>query len=310
MFDNMRMTISHFIREIGRGKEGARHLTRAQAHELMALVLDGQVSDLELGAFCVAMRIKGETPEEMAGFLDATHERLCLIPNPGQPAVVVLPSYNGSRRLPLLTPLLALLLAREGLSVLVHGGNTEDQRVATSDVMQALGLNILNEVRALAPAEVAFAPTALLCPGLWRLLEVRRSVGLRNPGHSLVKLMNPVGGLSLRVASYTHPEYAVSMQDTLSLLQANAMLLRGTEGEPVADYRRAPQMLCWLNGQALASTEALDPKPEQTPLPTGLDAHATAALIQDMLHDRLPIPLPVLAQARQLSTMAQRLNQA
>jgi anthranilate phosphoribosyltransferase len=274
----------------------------------MALVLDGQVSDLELGAFCVAMRIKGETPDEMAGFLDATHTRLRQIPNPGKQAVVVLPSYNGARRLPVLTPLLALLLAREGHAVLVHGGNTEDQRVATADVMQALGLAVLETPRALASAEVAFAPTALLCPGLWRLLQVRRSVGLRNPGHSVVKLMNPIDGLSLRVASYTHPEYAVSMQDTLTLLRANAMLLRGTEGEPVTDYRRAPQMLCLLGGQPTQVTTAQTEMTEHPPLPTGLDAPATAALIQDMLQERRPIPLPVLAQACQLSTMAQQLS--
>ena len=306
MFDNINMAISHFIREIGRGKEGARHLSRAQAHDLMAQVLDGEVSDLELGAFCVAMRIKGETPEEMAGFLDATHQRLQRIPNPSAKPIVVLPSYNGSRRLPLLTPLLAILLAREGWSVLVHGGNTEDQRVATSDVMQALGLGLLEEARALRDAEVVFVPTATLCPGLWRLLQVRRSVGLRNPGHSLVKLMNPVDGNSLLVASYTHPEYAVSMQQTLSLMPADAMLLRGTEGEPVADYRRAPQFQCMRGDLPLSLSTEDAPAPEHAPLPTGLDAQATAALIQDMLQGRMPIPQPLRAQVSQLCTMAQQ----
>lgn len=310
MFDNKHMAISHFIREIGRGKEGARHLSRSQAHDLMAQVLDGDVSDLELGAFCVAMRIKGETPEEMAGFLEAAHARLQRIPNTNNKPIIVLPSYNGSRRLPLLTPLLALLLAREGWSVLVHGGNTEDQRLATSAVMQALGLNVLEKPRALGDAEVVFVPTATLCPGLWRLLQVRRSVGLRNPGHSLVKLMNPVDGNSLLVTSYTHPEYAVSMQQTLSLMQANAMLLRGTEGEPVADYRRAPQFRCMLGGEPLA-TSAQDPEPpEHTALPTGLDAHGTAALIQDMLQGRAPIPQPLQAQLNQLCRMAQQASHA
>ena len=310
MFDNKRMAISHFIREIGRGKEGARHLSRSQAHDLMAQVLDGEVSDLELGAFCVAMRIKGETPEEMAGFLDATHERLQRIPNPSAKPIIVLPSYNGSRRLPLLTPLLALLLAREGWSVLVHGGNTEDQRLATSAVMQALGLSALEKARTLGEAEVVFVPTAALCPGLWRLLQVRRSVGLRNPGHSLVKLMNPMDGNSLLVASYTHPEYAVSMQQTLSLMQANAMLLRGTEGEPVADYRRAPQFQCMWGGVPLATSADDAPTPEHAPLPTGLDAQATAALIQDMLQGRMPIPQPLQAQVKQLCAMAQQESHA
>ena len=70
------MGISAYIKEIGRGKDGARSLNREQAADLMGQVLDGQVSDLEIGAFCLAMRIKGETPEEMAGFLDATQQRL------------------------------------------------------------------------------------------------------------------------------------------------------------------------------------------------------------------------------------------
>ena len=62
------MGISHYIKEIGRGKDGARALSREQAADLLGQVLDGTVTDLEIGAFCLAMRIKGETPEEMAGF--------------------------------------------------------------------------------------------------------------------------------------------------------------------------------------------------------------------------------------------------
>ena len=113
------MGISHYIKEIGRGARGAKPLAREQAADLFGQVLDGNVTDLEIGAFCLAMRIKGETPEEMAGFLDATHARLNLLPASERP-LIVLPSYNGARKLPVLTPLLALLLARENLAVLVH----------------------------------------------------------------------------------------------------------------------------------------------------------------------------------------------
>ena len=127
--------IAAYIKEIGRGKDGARALSREQAADLMGRVLDGQVSDLELGAFCLAMRIKGETPAEMAGFLDATHARLQRVPDSGQPTVV-LPSYNGARKLPVLTPLLALLLARRGAAVVVHATATEDRRVTSQAVSQ------------------------------------------------------------------------------------------------------------------------------------------------------------------------------
>ena len=65
------MSIATYIKEIGRGKEGARTLTQEQAHDLMSQVLDGRVTDLEIGAFAIAMRIKGETTDELAGFLQA-----------------------------------------------------------------------------------------------------------------------------------------------------------------------------------------------------------------------------------------------
>jgi len=63
------MSISQYIKEIGRGARGAKALTRAQAADLFGQVLDGQVTDLEIGAFCLAMRIKGETADEMCGGL-------------------------------------------------------------------------------------------------------------------------------------------------------------------------------------------------------------------------------------------------
>jgi len=133
------MGIAGYIKEIGRGRDGARALNRDQAADLMGQVLDGAVTDLEVGAFCLAMRIKGETPQEMAGFLDATRQRVQLVPNANQPTVV-LPSYNGARKLPVLTPLLALLLARQGLAVLVHGMATETSRTSTQHVLEALDI--------------------------------------------------------------------------------------------------------------------------------------------------------------------------
>lgn len=293
------MGISQYIREIGRGKEGARSLTRVQAADLFGQVLDGTVTDLEVGAFCIAMRVKGETPEEMAGFLDATHTRLQRVAAT-QP-VVVLPSYNGARKLPGLLPLLALLLAREGVPVLVHGTPTESARVYTSEVLAALDVPAQTAIESIAPGEVQFVPTALLSPGLQRLLEVRRVVGLRNPAHSLVKLMNPVAGPALIVSSYTHPEYAQSMAQTFELMQTHALLLRGTEGEPVADARRLPQMDGFIAGQRSNLQEAQSGSLLALPgLPQTTDAAATAAYIREVLAGRSEVPAPIAVQVEHI----------
>jgi anthranilate phosphoribosyltransferase len=290
------MGISQYIKVIGRGKDGARALDRAQAADLFGQVLDGRVSDLEVGGFCLAMRIKGETPEEMAGFLDATHARLQRLPDQGH-TTVVLPSYNGARKLPVLTPLLALLLAREGAAVVVHGSATEDARVSSESVFAALGQAAHTGVPAVAAGQCAFVPTDVLSPGLKRLLDVRRVVGLRNPAHSLVKLMNPCHGRALIVGSYTHPEYAVSMADTFALVGAHALLLRGTEGEPVADARRTPRMDAFRHGQRVLLQPAQEGSLASLPeLGRDISAEATATYTRQVIDGRLPVPTPIALQ--------------
>jgi len=293
------MSIAHYIKDIGRGKDGARALDRAQAADLMGQVLDAQVSDLELGAFCLAMRIKGETAEEMAGFLDATHARLNRVATAGAPTVV-LPTYNGARKLPVLTPLLALLLAREGVAVVVHGAATEDKRVPSAAVLAALGIEAdTGPVQAHA-GDVVFVPTAQLHAGLDRLLSVRRVVGLRNSGHSLVKLMNPCDSPALVVGSYTHPEYLQSMTATFTLTGQHALLLRGTEGEPVADARRTPAMDVFQAGTTRRVQEQREGSLERLPDMPAIDASATAAYIQQVLAGERAVPEPIARQVHHI----------
>ncbi|MGO4389851.1 DNA-binding protein YbiB [Variovorax sp. M-6] len=299
------MGISHYIKEIGRGARGAKSLDRAQATDLFGQVLDGSITDLEMGAFCLAMRIKGETPEEMAGFLDATHARLARFPATGRP-LVVLPSYNGARRLPVLTPLLALLLAREGLPVLVHGAATESARVLASNVLAALDVPALAAIRPIADGEAVFAPTELLSPGLKRLLDVRRVVGLRNPGHSVVKLMQPGVGDCVVVGSYTHPEYARSMAATFELTGMTALLSRGLEGESAADPRRTAQVDGFVRGQRIA-LQAQQPgtQAEVPGLPREIDIETTAGYTRRVLAGELPVPHAIAQQVAQILQLAQ-----
>ena len=293
------MGIGHYIKEIGRGKDGAKALTREQAADLLGQILDQTVSDLEVGAFCLAMRIKGETPEEMAGFLDAVQARLNKLPQQRLQPTVVIPCYNGARKLPALAPLLALLLCQQGVQVCVHGTSTENSRTTSFEVFEALGHKALMHIDQ-AQAGLNIVATEVLSPALKKLLDVRRVVNLRNPAHSLVKLMNPCLGSALIVSSYTHPEYATSMAQTFQLTQASAFLLRGTEGEPVADARRTPQMDFFQAGlmqtvQA-AQAGALQSIPD-LPKP---DAAETASYIEDVLNQKRAVPAPIAHQVQHI----------
>ena len=293
------MAIANYIKVIGRGKDGARSLTQQQAHDLMSQVLDGQVTDLEIGAFALAMRIKGESIAELAGFLSAAHER-CIALAPAGP-IVVLPSYNGARKLPNLTALLALALAQEGVQVLVHGPMLDAGRVSTAEIFHDLGLPFASNAKEIGYGwerrEPVFIRTEDLCPPLARLLDVRRVVGLRNSGHTIAKLLAPCP--ALRVVNHTHPEYATLLTDFLVHTHANAVLMRGTEGEPVADARRLPKLNVFIGGAPRAdlSLAAQEGVLTHLPLlPSSVDAATTARYIQAVISGEKPAPVPVLQQ--------------
>lgn len=309
------MSIAPYLREIGRGKEGARSLTREQATDLMQQVLGGQVGDLQLGGFAIAMRIKGESPQELAGFLDAAAP-LGLALHAPRPCVV-LPSYNGARKLPNLTPLLAALLARQGVAVLVHGPRADAGRVASAEVFTALGWG-LAESAAQAQArwarqEPVFMPIDVLHAPLARLLALRRVLGLRNSGHTLAKLL-PVFSTrpSVRVVNHTHPEYAQSLAQLLELSSADALLMRGTEGEPVAHARRLPRLAAYLGGRLREdlSLPAQEGVLETLPaLPADIDAGSTARYIEGILSGTAPAPEPIVQQVACLGRMLKALSE-
>ncbi|MBX3618566.1 MAG: DNA-binding protein YbiB [Rhizobacter sp.] len=310
------MSISHYIKDIGRGKEGARALTREHAHDLMSQVLDGRVTDLELGAFAMAMRIKGETVDETAGFLQAATER-CLAITPPR-AAVVLPSYNGARRLPNLTPLLALLLAHEDIPVLVHGMPEDPGRVTTAEIFHDLGLPVARDADDVAAAwqrhEPVYIRTDALCPPLARLLDARWTIGLRNSGHTIAKLLDPCPpGTALRVVNFTHPEYGQMLTEFLQETIANAMLLRGTEGEPVADPRRLPRLDVFIDGflRADLSVPAHEGVLRELPvLPRSCDAATTAMYIQSVISGEKPAPAPLAQQVAALQAALAALTRA
>ncbi len=269
------MGIGAYIRRIGRKRGDGRALTRAEAADLMGQVLDQTASDFEIGAFCMAMRMKGETVDEFAGFLDALHartQRVCCVD--GTP-VVVIPSYNGARKYPVLTPLLGLLLAARGMPVLMHGMASEDVRVTSGQVFQHLGIAPDVSMAPLSAGELRWVPTAALCPGLARLIEVRRALTMRNTGHSLAKMLNPVQGKALLLSSYTHGEYSEAMQAAFETQGTQALLFNGLEGEVVALENRGP-----------AKAHETD----------DIGAAATAELTQAVLQGKTPAPAELAAQ--------------
>lgn len=312
---------ARFIKVIGRGKDGARSLARNDAHDMYAAMLDRRISDLELGGILLAMRIKGESVDEIAGFLDAAEASFEQLSVPGKPSIyapIVIPSYNGARKMANLTPLLALLLAREGVPVLVHGVTQDPGRVTTAEIFTALGLPHSQTVQqaeaCLARHQPAFMPIGALAPAMARLLETRRALGVRNSTHTLVKIMQPFKGPALRLVSYTHPEYLAMLSSYFSTaapaVRGDAFLMRGTEGETVANARRSQQIDWYHAGTCATLVQTLPVTDAVIALPDERDATSTALWTEAVLRGEQPVPATIAEQVKHCLQVSKQLQAA
>jgi anthranilate phosphoribosyltransferase len=362
-----RYSIAPLLREIGRGRDGSKPLDRAQAAELMRAILEQRVSQLQLGAALIALRMKGETAAEIAGFLDALAPTLRRVSAPGRsqartpspqgegspasapgrpqartpspqgegsPAsapgrsqaqtpgphgedgpitastqpVVVIPTYNGARLLPNLVPLLALLLARDGVPVLIHGQASEPHgvrtaktrligRVTTMDVLAELdGFRACSSIDEVPlrwrDGQPAYLPLEATSPPLAQLIALRRELGVRNVAHTLAKLLAPVAGPALLLSSYTHGEFGKMLAELFALTGATAITQRGTEGEAVINPQRPQPLELWRGGVLVRTLEVA---PHDGAWPS-VDARETALWTRAVLNGVHAIPAPLAAQ--------------
>ena len=285
------------IKEIGRGKNAPGDLSREDAKALFTAILNNEIPPLQLGAILIALRIKGESLEELAGFLEACEASYPHLKAPASTVPLVIPAYNGARQLPNLTPLLASLVAREGVPVLVHGVPDDPGRVTTIEVFKAMGIapakDIAEAEAQLAERKLAVITIDTLAPQLARVLKLRREIGLRSSGHTLVKMLQPFTTKAVRLVSVTHPEYLERMRAFFTSYASHALLLRGAEGEAVAHPRREP-VIEWLDGK---TAEVWRGTAEENPeLPDGRDAAVTAAWIDEALGGKRGVPASITHQ--------------
>ncbi|AWI75786.1 DNA-binding protein YbiB [Parazoarcus communis] len=303
------MNCAPMIKEIGRGAKGARSLERDAAATLFGGMLDGSVADLELGAILIALRIKSESLDELLGFKQAMDAQGAQLVVPDGPRCVVLPSYNGARRQPNLMPLVAMLLARDGVPVLIQGRHDFESRVSPFELLAALGITPASDTAEagaqLASRHLTCLQVSTLLPGLDRLLSLRPRMGVRSSAHTMAKLLDPCRGRSVRVVAVTHPEYLERMDEFLRADGGRAMLLRGTEGEIYANPRRCPEMKTYADGTGQTGVAGEEGgAPPLAGLPDSPSIADNVTTIRAMLSGEQPVPAPIVAQVRALKVLA------
>ena len=229
-----------FIRTLGKGKKGSRSLTLEEAETAMSMILGGQTTPEQLGAFLMLIRVKEESPEELAGFIRAARTRLDLQSVSAGPLPTIdldWSSYAGKRRhLPWFVLAARLLAERAGVRVLMHGApGNKDDRVYCEEAVRALGLPVCEDLKAVDPAIASggFAYIGLdrLSPALKHIIDLRRLFGLRSPINTLLRMLNPLSAPYIMQGIF-HPNYrGVHQQAAILLGQAHMAVFKGEGGE-------------------------------------------------------------------------------
>ncbi|MFN7087634.1 MAG: DNA-binding protein YbiB [Burkholderiales bacterium] len=307
------MSYATLIRQI----EAGVGLDYAEARNLGAALFDGGVPELETAAFLVALNQNDPGLHAWLGLHAALAERLPGLVAPQRALrTVVLPAYHGVRACPHLTPLLALLLKSFGIPVLIHGVLEGGGGTAAAYVLRELGVfpaTTVSQVnRALHEDGIAFAPVALLNPGLAALLALRSRLGLDGWITRLAGLADLLGPAAARVTPAPDARSLPAMRETLEALGGVALLLEGCEGEAFANPERRPDMWLIRDGQSQRVYEAQQSATPFAGLPAS-DARATGSWSAQALRASLPLPLPLrnqLAVCLYAAGYTEDLNQA
>jgi len=197
------------IKAVGTGPRGSRALAFEEARDAMRGILAGEVSDAQAGAFMIAMRTKGEEPEELAGLAQALRDAAASTEPSGREPVACAGAYDGVADSPQLSLATAALAAAAGAPCVVHCGGSLGPKYGTTpaDVLAALGgpgRPSLEQSRAMLDASgVALVHAGEAIPGWDRLARIRDEIGLRGPVHSAEKLVDHLGARRFLVG-YTH----------------------------------------------------------------------------------------------------------
>jgi len=191
---------------------------------------------LQLGAFLIGERMKGETASELAGFVDAARSRINAYGATPPDNAVDLPCYAGKKRAAPLHLAAALQARDAGIPVFVHGIERIEGRVTAWQVLNRVGVKRANSLRQavdiLADEGLVYADVADVCPDLFRVLQLRSRLRVRSFAHTVARMLNPLGCAG-QLNGMFHAPYVRHMAEANMLLgQCRSLIFMGAEGEP------------------------------------------------------------------------------
>ncbi|PIG99811.1 anthranilate phosphoribosyltransferase [Deinococcus sp. UR1] len=199
-------------------------LSQGDAAAFMREVMEGDMSGVRLAAALAALRVRGETPEEIAGFAQAMRENAVRVNVTPRPVLldVVGTGGDGAHTFNISTTT-AFVVAGAGVPVAKHGNRAASSRAGSADVLEALGVNLDAPPEVVADAVntlgIGFMFARNYHPALRHAAAVRSDLAARTVFNILGPLSNPAGATHLVVGVFK-PELTRTLAEVLRLLGA------------------------------------------------------------------------------------------
>jgi anthranilate phosphoribosyltransferase len=269
-----------------------RHdLPAAHAQAAMAEILAGTATSAQIAGFIVALRMKGETVDELKGLLDAMTEAAAKVPLASVDDVVDVVGTGGDRSHSVnVSTMAALVVAGAGVRVCKHGNRGASSKCGAADVLEALGVNLELEpegvARCVEEAGIGFCFAPRFHPAMRHAVPTRRELGVPTVFNLLGPLANPAG-VRRQVVGVADAAMAERMARVLAARgSTRALVVHGDDGLDELTTTTTSTVVELVDGEV--RTTSVDPSslglaPAAPGDLTGGDADANAAVATRVL---------------------------
>jgi anthranilate phosphoribosyltransferase len=245
---------------LGRLLDG-HDLSREHAREVMSEIMRGEATQAQIGGLLVALRLKGETADEIAGCAEAMREHVLPVrPHRGDLVDVVGTGGDGANTFNISTAA-ALVAAAAGAAVAKHGNRAASSTTGSADVLEALGFTLEQPPERIAQSidELGFGFLFAQAhhPAMRHAAPVRRELATRTVFNVLGPLTNPAGARALVLGVYSAALVPVLADALVRLDARRAFVVHGAGGLDELSPA-GPNLVCEVDGGSIREYE-LDP---------------------------------------------------
>jgi anthranilate phosphoribosyltransferase len=268
-------------------------LERDEMHEVFSEMMDGRATDVQKSSFLIALRMKGETAEEITGAAMAMRERVTRLTVDREQLIDTCGTGGDGRGTFNVSTIAALVAAGAGAAVAKHGNRAVSSSCGSADVLAELGVNIdldaarMSEVLRRTGIAFLFAPK--LHPAMGAVAAIRRELGVRTIFNVLGPLTNPAFARRQVLGVYSLHLVDVVARVLLALGADHAIVVHSRDGLDEISIS-ASTMVCEVRAGAVHSYEL---KPEEI----GVERHAAAGIAGGDARENARIAREVLGGA-------------